>query len=106
MSGSRKSFHAHSAVMIAIVALIGPMSGKMILQKMRHVPAPSMRAASSSETGIERMKPVAMNRFVPSPRITYRMIRPAWLSRCHEPICLASGSMTTGNGTNIAAMKK
>lgn len=63
-----------------MVALIGLISGKMMVQKMRHVDAPSIRAASSSETGIERMKPVAMNRFVPVPSTVYRMIRPTSLS--------------------------
>ena len=91
---------------MAIVALIGPISGKMIVQKIRQVEAPSMRAASSNEIGIERMKPIAMNRFVPMPRIVYRMIRPSWLSRCRVPISLAIGSMTTVNGTNIMARKK
>ena len=106
INGRRKSFQAHSAVRMAMVALIGLISGKMMVQKMRHVDAPSIRAASSSETGIARMKPVAMNRFVPRPSTVYRMIRPTWLSRCREPICFAIGSMTTGNGTNMAAMKK
>ena len=61
-----------------------------MVQKMRQVDAPSMRAASSSDTGIERMKPVAMNRFVPRPSTVYRMIRPTWLSRCREPICFCN----------------
>ena len=106
ISGSRKSFQAHSAVRMPIVALIGLISGKMIFQKIFHVLAPSTRAASSSDGGIERMKPVAMNRFVPKPSVMYSRIRPNWLSKCQAPICLAIGSITTGNGTNIAAMKK
>ena len=89
-----------------MVALIGPINGKMIVQKMRQVEAPSMRAASSNDTGIERMKPIAMNRLVPMPRIVYSTIRPSWLSRCSEPISLAIGSMITVNGTNIIARKK
>ena len=68
-----------------MVALIGLISGKMMVQKMRHVDAPSIRAASSSETGIERMKPVAMNRFVPVPSTVYRMIRPTSLSSAGSP---------------------
>ena len=91
---------------MAIVELIGPISGKMMVQKMRQVLAPSTRAASSNDTGIERMKPMAMNRLVPRPRMVYSSISPSWLSRCNEPIWCAIGSMMTVNGTNIMARKK
>ena len=50
---------------------------KMIVQKIRQVEAPSIRAASSNEIGIERIKPIAINRLVPMPRIVYRIIKPS-----------------------------
>ena len=54
-SGRMKSFHAHTQVRMPTVAFIGTSSGKITFQNTRQVDAPSMRAASSSSIGIDRM---------------------------------------------------
>ena len=70
INGRRKSFQAHSAVRMAMVALIGLISGKMMVQKMRHVDAPSIRAASSSETGMVLTYPSTRKIPIGSPKDT------------------------------------
>ena len=43
---------------IVAVARVGPSNGRMMVKKIRIGLAPSTRAASSSDTGMVRMKPV------------------------------------------------
>ncbi len=56
-SGLRKSFQIHSDRKMPTVAVAGRTSGMMIFHQIRRLPAPSMRAASMTSAGIERMKP-------------------------------------------------
>ena len=53
-SGQKKSFHVPRKVKMASVTRMGRQSGRMISAKMRTSLAPSMRAASSSSSGMER----------------------------------------------------
>ena len=55
MSWPKKSLHVQMKVKIAVVASAGTMRGMSTCRKMRRWPAPSMRAASSSSFGSERM---------------------------------------------------
>ena len=52
INGVITSFHTASAVITATVACMGPMIGKMMLQYVLQVEAPSTLAASSSAIGI------------------------------------------------------
>jgi hypothetical protein len=63
------------------VALIGPSSGKMIRQNVCQVLAPSMRALSSSSSGIDRRNAVNSSTLKLSWNIVARMITPNGLSR-------------------------
>lgn len=51
-SGQRKSFQALRNVKITRVAIAGAAIGKIILQRIRHSPAPSSRAASTTLSGM------------------------------------------------------
>jgi hypothetical protein len=51
-----RSFQTYMNWKIAIAAIAGVVSGKMMLQKMRTSPAPSMRADSSRSYGMPDMK--------------------------------------------------
>ena len=54
-SGHRKLFQLDRNVRMASVAIAGPHCGRMIWKKMRSSPAPSMRAASISASGMPAM---------------------------------------------------
>ena len=54
INGHMKSFHAPKKLKTAKVTRIGLSTGSTICQKIRHSLAPSMRAASSRSSGIER----------------------------------------------------
>ena len=51
-SGMKNSFHIHTPFRMQTEARPGRSSGRTILRKIRHSPAPSTRAASPSSRGI------------------------------------------------------
>ena len=61
MSGQTNSFHRHMNVKMTRTATSGLDSGSTMLRKVRTWLAPSMRAASSSSSGMPRKNCRAMN---------------------------------------------
>ena len=74
ISGQKKSSHAPWKVKIALAARAGVHSGSTTLQKIRNSLAPSIRAASSSSSGMDSM--YWRSRKMPKALTTPGMIRP------------------------------
>ncbi len=97
-----KSFHAAMKVKMVNVTSTGLSIGSTIWKKMRSSPAPSMRAASSSSSGIERAycRTRKMPNTVASAGTT---TPPKLLTRCSCFISRNSGSIATCAGITSAA---
>ena len=74
--GIMKSFHEARNAKMPTVALIGASSGKISCQNVCHVVAPSMRALSSSSSGIERRNAVNSSTLKLSWNMMCRMVTP------------------------------
>ena len=100
-----KSFHAHTHVMIPTVALIGPSSGKMTRQNVVH----TLRAVG--ECGLlqllgDRLQVAHVHEDVERQPVHHvEQDEAERLSMRKNAVCLTTGSMMIGNGTNRAATK-
>ncbi len=103
--GIMKSFHEARKAKIPTVALIGASSGKISRQNVWPVVAPSMRALSSSSSGIERRNAVNSRMLNESWNMMCRIVTPTGLASPVRPVSWICGSATTGNGRNIAARR-
>ena len=75
--GIMKSFHELRKAKMHTVAAMGERSGKISLQNVCHVLAPSIRIDSSSSSGIERRNVLNSSMLNASPNTMCRIATPA-----------------------------
>ncbi len=100
-----KSFHEAKNAKMPTVALIGANNGKIRVQNVCQVVAPSMRALSSSSAGIDLRNAVNNRTLKLNWNTMWRRVTPHGLSRWASPVSWIWGSATTGNGMKRAARR-
>ena len=100
-----KSFQDCRKAKMPTVAAIGVSSGSTIFRKVCRVVQPSIRALSSSSTGMDRMKAEKSSTLKASWNMMCRIPTPNGLARPIAAMSLTCGSATTGNGRNRAASR-